>query len=233
MKVKSTNNKVPPLVGDGSGHLENDGMLSACPVDINYTKPIPVDAGARPPAGDEDGLGPVKLAEVLEKFEDVHEGWRSKAARGELHIIYNEWLTYVCGWRNFLTLTFKEIRPPDKAYLTFLRLVRTLNEDLFGDHYTRIVHHSYFNYLLGMEFTRSREVCHFHVLTDRPMDYQLIHSWWNKAAGICWIEQVRDTMKTLRYVTKYVCKGGDENIKVYLTSNHRVPRPLPSWWYED
>jgi hypothetical protein len=31
-------------------------------------------------------------------------------------------------------------------------------------------------------------------------------------------------------VTKYVCKGGDENLKVFLRSNHRVPRPLPIWW---
>jgi hypothetical protein len=92
------------------------------------------------------------------------------------------------------------------------------------------VGHSYFNYICGMEFTRSRAVCHFHVLTDRPMDYTFIHAWWNKCAGICWIEQVKDRAKALHYVTKYVCKGGNENLKVYLKSNHRVPRPLPLWW---
>jgi hypothetical protein len=62
------------------------------------------------------------------------------------------------------------------------------------------------------------------------MDYTLIHAWWNKCAGICWIEQVKDRVKALHYVTKYVCKGGDENLKVFLNSNHRVPRPLPIWW---
>jgi hypothetical protein len=230
MKNRSTNNKVPLDVSGGSGHLGSESTQSVPTAAVNYTKPIPVDAGAWPPAGDEDGQRSVKLGKVLDKFQDPCEGWSSKEVKEVLHEEYSEWLASLVKWSNYLTLTFKEYKTPDQAWGTYVRLVHALNEKLFGDHYTRIVGHSYFNYICGMEFTRSRAVCHFHVLTDRPMDYTFIHAWWNKCAGICWIEQVKDRMKALHYVTKYVCKGGNENLKVYLQSNHRVPRPLPLWW---
>jgi hypothetical protein len=232
MKSKRSDNKVPPDVDGEQGHLGNDGTQKAWPIEVNYNRPPPCD-NACPPADVEDGTGVVDIGELLNKFGDVNEGWNSRAVKGELHTAYNEWLARVCSWKNFLTLTFKEYRSPDLAYGTYIKLVHVLNERLFGDHYTRIVHHSYFNYLVGIEFTRSRSVCHMHALTDRPMDYTFIHAWWYKAAGICWIEQIKSTEKTLRYVTKYVCKGGDENIKVYLTSNHREPRTLPEWWIMD
>jgi hypothetical protein len=226
MEKSSDKNKVPPDVGDGQGHLGSESTLCVPGVTTNYT----IMSDARLPAREEGQPGILVISEILSKFQDPHEGWSSKAVKDELHEEYNEWLASQCKWSNFLTLTFKEYRTPDQAYGVYIRLMRTLNEKLFGEHYTRIVGHSYFNYILGMEFTKSRAVCHFHVLTDRPMDYSLIHTWWNKCAGLCWIEQVKDSMKALHYVTKYVCKGGDENLKVFLRSNHRVPRPLPLWW---
>jgi len=232
MKINSTNNKVPQVVGHGLGHLAGSSTHSVPGIDVNYTASSPPYADTCPPGSDEDGQGVSDIGAMLDKFDNVHDGWSSQAVKRELHDKYDEWLANVCRWSNFLTLTFKDEKPPDKAYEVYIRLVRALNEKLFGEHYTRIVHHSYFNYIVGMEFTHNRDVCHFHVLTDRPMDYKFVHSWWNIAAGICWIEQVRDNVKTVRYVTKYVCKGGEDNIKVYLTSNHRVPIPLPEWWYQ-
>ena len=176
------------------------------------------------------GIERPSVGELLEGFENLEDGMRSYMVKHEMQQVYYEWLSAAATWKTFITLTFKDEKPPDVANAFYRRLVQVLNKRLFGERYVRKVGHSYFNYILGMEFKLSRDVCHFHVLVDQPIDYQLLHSWWGMAAGISWISKVKDRSKALYYVTKYVCKGGDENIEVFLTAKHKLPENLPVWW---
>lgn len=193
-------------------------------------------SAAEPPGSAEDGSaalvspGRLSVGELLERYDDLDDGWRSYLVKSEMQQVYYEWLAAVSHWKSFITLTFKDEKPPDVAMAFYRRLVQVLNKRVFGNRYVRKVGHSYFNYVLGMEFKLSRDVCHFHILVDKPIDYAFIHAWWGMAAGMAWISKVNDREKALFYVTKYVCKGGDSNINVYLQAKEKVPDPLPLYW---
>jgi hypothetical protein len=131
----------------------------------------------------------------------------------------------VAFWPVMATLTFRDPVGPDPAMARWRSLVRVLNESVFGSHYTQKVKHSYFSYLMGIEFQR-RDVVHFHALISRPVDFGLIHRWWNKAAGFAWVSQVRDRVASLNYVTKYVLKGG-EVLSYRSMKPLTMPSPLP------
>lgn len=191
------------------------------------------DPGGVPSGGDQgEGLpGRPPIGELLAGYDDLDEGWRSKIVKKELQQAYYEWLAGSAKWKSFLTLTFEQEKAPDVAYRFLLRLIQVLNFKLFGNNYVQKVGHSYFNYVVGMEF-QVRDVVHFHMLVDRPVNYQLVQSWWKTAAGFAWIEKVQDQAAALRYVTKYLCKGGDQNINVFLKAKGKDPRQLPLWWFE-
>ena len=55
-------------------------------------------------------------------------------------------------WIVFLTLTFREETAYDVAIAKFKRLVRVINKKVVGNQYTNIVKHSYFSYVLGIEY---------------------------------------------------------------------------------
>jgi hypothetical protein len=168
-----------------------------------------------------------EFQDLLESSDEPLEVWDSRLGRTTRQTAMRDWLSGVRLWKLFLTLTFKNPIAPDPAFQIWRRLVRLLNQKSFGGHYTRIVHHSYFSYVLGIEFQR-RDVVHFHALVDKPLNFDLIHSWWNRAAGFVWIDQIEHREKAIHYVTKYVTKGGE--IKIYAARNERVPKPLPMWW---
>lgn len=135
----------------------------------------------------------------------------------------------VAHWSSIMTLTFRNPVGPDPAMARWRGLVKVLNESLLGKHYTQKVHHSYFSYMMGIEFQR-REVIHFHALISRPIDFGLVHRWWNAAAGFAWLSIVRDREAALNYCTKYVIKGGE--ILTYKAKHVTLPSPLP-WSTQD
>lgn len=155
--------------------------------------------------------------------------WDRKILRGILHEETCTWITDLRAWSTFLTLTFKNDVPADVAIKKWRWLVRSLNEGVFGKHYTKIVKHSYFSYVLGIEY-QSRNVIHFHVLIDQPINYARTHVLWNKLAGFAWTESITDRAKVVRYVTKYITKGGE--ILPYLAKKLYVPKYKPDWWLE-
>ena len=144
---------------------------------------------------------------------------------------YADWLLNLKNWVNFLTLTFKDITPPDVARSKFNYLVQVLNRDAFGKHYVRKVGHSYFSYVLAVEYQR-RGVIHFHVLTDRNINYDLLHRYWNIAAGFAWAEPVKDKCKVIAYCSKYCVKGG--NVDIYESESYKTPMigALPPYWWK-
>jgi hypothetical protein len=168
-----------------------------------------------------------EFQDLLDNSESPLDVWNSRLGRITRQAAMRDWLAGVKLWKLFLTLTFKNPIAPDPAFQIWRRLVRILNDRSFGSHYTRLVHHSYFSYVLGIEFQR-RDVVHFHALVDKPLNFDLVHRWWNRAAGFVWIDQIEHREKAIYYVTKYVTKGGE--LKIYAARTERAPKPLPLWW---
>lgn len=148
---------------------------------------------------------------------------------------FMEYVRTLSDWRSFVTLTFKDCRTEDVSRRYFRRLVQVLNVDAFGKRYYSKVGHSYFGYVLALEYQR-RDCPHFHFVADRPLNYDLVHAWWGRAAGFAWIEKVESVEAVSGYVTKYLLKGG--NVDLWLPGVHKSPivntgqNPFLPWWWE-
>jgi len=151
--------------------------------------------------------------------------------------ITDEWIKWVSGrnWRSMITLTVKQVEmKQDTLINSFYRLIRYINTKMYGDHYTRILGHSYFSYLVGIE-RQKRGALHLHVLVDRPVPFDYIRKMWDKSWGIGWvgIDEVGDNLGACEYMTKYVAKGG-ELIPFFVTEKvYRLkPKIIYLWWNE-
>jgi hypothetical protein len=167
------------------------------------------------------------IEEILDQFDNTSAAWNSYKGRKVIADAEQEWIAKII-WKSLITLTFKDEIPEDIARKRFRRLVQILNKECFGNHYTRIVGHSYFSYVLGVELQK-RGVIHFHMLVDKPVNFQLVHDYWNRS-GYAWIDKVEDMIKAIRYVTKYVVKGGQ--LDHYFAKGDFIPKEKPSWWIE-
>ena len=146
--------------------------------------------------------------------QQLREGWQ-------------EWVKGLTTWRSFVTLTFRDMVTNDQAEHQFRFLIQVLNRDLFGKNYTRIVHHSYFGYLVAYEHQK-RGALHLHALINDRVNFQLIHTVWNKMAGFVWIEPVKDLDRSIGYISKYVTKGGD--LSLYMPAKVKQPAFKPMWY---
>jgi hypothetical protein len=172
------------------------------------------------------------IEEVMEKYVDPQEAWRSKSGREVIGQAYYDWIARLKDWTSFSTFTLSEPREPDVAVKYLTRLIQVLNKSLYGDHYTKLVGHSYFNYVYGME-KQTRDVVHFHMLSDKPIDYALIHRWWGFAMGFAYIKKIESIEDCVQYVVKYVMKSGSDSLSLFLEANPKGKLPLvvPSWWF--
>lgn len=166
----------------------------------------------------------------LESCDDPSNAWDSKFARKALTDQSVLWILSLANWINTMTLTFRNDTPYDVAIAKFKRLVRYLNKDLFGKHYTKIVKHSYFSYVLGIEY-QSRGVIHFHGLVDKPVNFKFIHTFWNDCAGYAYIKKIRSQFDCVKYIAKYNLKGGQN--EVYIAEKEYIPKVVPYWWNDD
>jgi hypothetical protein len=154
-----------------------------------------------------------------------------------MEIVKSGWVDYVnrfSNWLSFWSLTFGKAdrshavtRP--EAEFVWRRLVQCLNRDLFGNHYTRIVGHSYFSYVLAFEYQK-RGVLHMHALIDRVTNWELANRVWRKMAGIVKIQPVLDQVGACGYICKYVTKGGD--VVLYKANVVKEPSFEPMWYVE-
>jgi len=160
---------------------------------------------------------------VTEKDRKIQVGLSSEWA---------DWVASLSDWKSFWTLTFAEAdRTHDvtetEADFKWRRLVQSLNNDLWGNHYTRSVGHSYFGYALAFEKT-SKGLLHMHALVDDRTNWELANSIWRRVAGIIKIIPVSDKVKVASYLCKYVTKGGE--VRVYLPSKRKQPSFRPLWY---
>lgn len=158
------------------------------------------------------------------------EAWKSKVAREMLKDTWAEYLANFAEWTSFISLTFKVEKFPDVARSLFYWWIKVNNAHVFGKRYIRKVGHSYFSYVYGIEMQK-REVIHFHVLVDKPINYSVTHDAWGDRCGFAWIDgDLKDKSKVVDYVCKYVAKGGE--IDLYRAKGNYRPSVLPTWWKE-
>jgi len=132
--------------------------------------------------------------------------------RQELFDTWVNFLEHVSDWKNFVTLTYRDVTPfPDKAWMNFYSLVNHMNARMIGKNYSRKVKHSYFSYAVAMEYQK-RDVIHFHFLTDDFLDFDYIHSFWNKKFGFAYIEKIKSKRDVCFYMCKYLLKNGEVTI---------------------
>ncbi len=147
----------------------------------------------------------------------------------------NAWSDYVenfSPWKSFWSLTFSDAdRTHDvtrtEAEFLWRGLVQSLNRDLFGNHYTRIVGHCYFAYALAFEYQK-RGILHMHALVDKRTNWELANRLWRQMAGIIKIKPVEDLHGVSRYMSKYVTKGGD--VVLYRPKKEKEPAFKPFWY---
>jgi len=204
------------LAQNDGGCIENNDFLHNIPIVGDVIRPGGLDE-RKPAYGAKDLIHIVRI----EQTECLQNGWV-------------DWVAKQKYWKHFLTLTFRDEINQANALSMWYRFVKLLNRRVFGSHYTRIVHHSYFSYVLGIE-RQTRGVLHFHVLIDRPIDYSFIHKIWNDWAGYAWIEKIEleKYRDAVFYVSKYIIKGG-ELIPYFADprTTLMVPTVAPIWWFE-
>ena len=171
-----------------------------------------------------------EMETYLSDCEDASEIWEGRAMKSAIRKSYTRWLVNFANWRIMGTLTFKDdYVSVERAKRVFRALVRELNKGIFGKHYTRYVGHSYFSYVLATEY-QSRGVPHFHFLADRPLDFGLLHKYWNERAGFAYTYKIQNLGGAVRYTVKYIVKDGD--IEAWKQEKRIVPVVVPNWWRE-
>ena len=166
----------------------------------------------------------------LKNCYSVSELWNAKIMRKLQTKNTILWVLPLADWKVGLTLTFRDDKPYDSAIFCWKMLIRALNKELFGKHYTKIVKHSYFSYAYGIEYQR-RDVIHFHAIMDKPVNFAKIHSLWNRWAGFAWTDIIKNHLGMVSYISKYNLKRG--HVVVYKAKKDYVPNVLPSWWKTD
>ena len=167
--------------------------------------------------------------EALQYFDHPSDAWDSREIKKTIRKEWSEWLSKK-NWCVFLTLTFRNETSEETAIKLFRLLVRYLNEEVYGKHYTHYVDHSYFSYVVGIEY-QIREVIHFHALMDRPVDFLLINRLWNAWAGFAKPEVIKNNEHAVYYVTKYAAKCGQMEPPFFAKKIY-IPVFLPYWWKE-
>ena len=166
----------------------------------------------------------------LKNCYSVSELWDGKTMRKAQTENTISWVLPLADWKVGLTLTFRNDKPYDSAIFYWKMLIRELNQELFGKHYTKIVKHSYFSYAYGIEYQR-RDVIHFHAIADKPLNFKKIHSLWNRWAGFAWTDIIESPSGMVSYLSKYNLKRG--HVVVYKAKKDYVPSILPFWWKKD
>jgi hypothetical protein len=111
-------------------------------------------------------------------------------------------------WEWFCTFTFRDLVHPEAADKRFRVLISQANRVLYG--------HRWHKKGQGMRWVRAleyqkRDVIHYHALMAGVKDLRRL-TWmdrWHELAGYARIEKIDTADAVVRYVSKYVVKGGE------------------------
>ena len=111
-------------------------------------------------------------------------------------------------WEWFCTLTFRHDVHPEAAAKRFEGLAARMNDALHGPRWYK--HRVGIEWVRAVEYQR-RGVIHFHAVIagargERPSVWEEV---WDDLAGYGKIEPIRNTAAVLRYLSKYVGRGGE------------------------
>ena len=141
---------------------------------------------------------------------------------------YASWIENLANWRYFVTLTFRADYSQDNAMDLLKRLIQVLNKDLFGNHYTRKVGHSYFSYVACHEYQTMGNI-HFHLLVDSPINWILLDEFWMRNAGKTDVAPIRNQAAAARYICKQASRNGEIH-PPFISEKNLLPKDLPPWW---
>jgi hypothetical protein len=158
----------------------------------------------------------------------------AKPVRTALRDAWSDWLNDICRWQSFITLTVDNDRMCGRSTILkrYRWVVQRLNADLYGNHYVRRVGHSYFNDIVGVEYTTLSAV-HLHVAVDMPTNFTLLHSLWNAVSGFAYIEPVTDNHGVADYICKYILKQDDLVFGIRKDKFLKPPAFAPSWYIDN
>lgn len=162
-----------------------------------------------------------------------NDGQAAAARGGDAgRVTVEDWISWLraVGFqpRMFLTLTYDNRyseMPAEWVRSTWKWLVHKLNHEIGGNQYKRKFKHSYFSYVMALEYQK-RGALHIHALIENPSEairYMRIHELWSPKFGgrygFAWLSHVPNPKLTglgalkagsedaaLRYVLKYVLK---------------------------
>lgn len=137
------------------------------------------------------------------------------------HRLQEAWVAFLrqWDWEWFCTLTFREAVHPEAAAQRFDGFAARMNRVVYG--------RPWYQHGLGVQWVRALEyqrrgVPHFHaVLAGAPGLHRT--TWeqaWDALAGYARIEPIRQPAAALRYLTKYVRRGGELDFEPRMHAPH-------------
>jgi hypothetical protein len=125
------------------------------------------------------------------------------------------------GWEWFCTFTFRDLVHPEAADKRFRVFISQANRVLFGIRWSK--HERGLRWVRALEYQK-RDVIHYHALMGDVQDLRRLY-WmdrWYDLAGIARTEPIDTPDAVVRYVSKYVVKGGEIDLGGPL-----IPSELP------
>ena len=125
---------------------------------------------------------------------------------------------YPFDW--FFTGTFRDHVHPEAAEKRYRRFINDLNRSLYGRHWMKKPGCGVY-WIVAWE-RQQRNVLHLHALIGDNEDLNnrarrlIWMDYWNRLAGFARIEPIADSQATIRYVCKYVAKGGEIDLSPNL-----------------
>ena len=158
----------------------------------------------------------------------VADGIRVCTPRADYHLIspgralQEAWVALLrqWPWEWFGTLTFRDPVHPEAAAKRFDAFAARLNRALYGPRWYK--HHVGIQWVRALEYQR-RGVIHFHAVIAGVAGQRRSH-WvkvWNDLAGYARIEPIRNMGAVLRYLSKYVRRGGELDFEPRMRARPR------------
>jgi len=144
-------------------------------------------------------------------------------------VVLDAWTEFVDRWlwEWMLHLTFRDHVHPERAGKLFRVLVSKVNRDLYGPRWYK--KRAGIRWVRGLEYQK-RGVIHFHALFAgvRSLRRLTYMDWWEEAAGYARIQPIESQRGAIRYIVKYVAKGGEVDLGGFyrgVTETLRLPFP--------
>jgi hypothetical protein len=112
-------------------------------------------------------------------------------------------------WEWFCTFTFRDLVHPEAADKRFRVLLSQANRVLYGHRWHK-QQGAGLRWVRALEYQK-RDVIHYHALMAGVQDLRRL-TWmdrWHELAGYARIEPIDTADAVVRYVSKYVVKGGE------------------------